>query len=74
MSDEPEMVRRVAQAIGTASDEGVWGMSWQIRAAKAAIASMKSPTENMLRRGVSAIGVEQVPLPVWRAMIEEALK
>jgi hypothetical protein len=55
MSDELDMVERVARAISrTIDDERFWNSHGMQLAARAAIAAMAEPTEAMIDAGVSA--------------------
>jgi hypothetical protein len=80
MSGKSEMVERVTEAITKAETE--WldsdrSISLQEATARAAIAAMREPTEDMVRAvymppGVASEGGD--PEGYWRSMIDAALK
>jgi hypothetical protein len=80
-----ETVERVARALWDAAgspDEESWDATMeQFRAiyrrqARAAIAAMREPTEEMADAGTKVMATQHQrrwSLPIWRAMIDEAL-
>ena len=74
-----EMVERVARAICLTQTQDERGWLAFLTEAQAAIAAMREPTAEMQVFGVEALighrePVEECSAPVWRAMIDEALR
>jgi hypothetical protein len=78
---EMSMVERVARAIhrqdflSEEAAENSWEIDTELRMdmARAAIAALREPTPQMIGAAHEA-GIASRVLPVWRAMIDEALR
>jgi hypothetical protein len=76
MSDS-EMVERVTRAMSAADPMGPEypvQLQFYIPMARAAIAAMREPTEDMKAVGASQMRTYNESDDVWQAMIDEALK
>lgn len=82
MGEAPEMLERVARALFKTEWDNK-GHSWEMEAAhhaywreqaRAAIAAMREPTEDMCMIGEDLGEVHAAAAQIWRAMIDAALK
>ena len=72
--DDVGMIERVARAMcaQNGNHESAW---WEFESnARAAIAAMRDPTEQMATAGLHAVRNEEIIDDVWQAMIDAALE
>ena len=77
MTKASEMVQRAADAIHAAAGDEM-GEKRRREVARAVIAAMREPTEAMINAGWedgnNGYGEGEEMAPIWRAMIDEALR